>query len=174
MKPWTIVNPILQTQFPNINGFQYTSKVPVYKNNQWKYHVKMNSQSSPCVQIQSLGITRNHTRLDDFPNMDSQSFNCFKSRRLFYVRNRIGEPTDATKCWLVVYRATICSQKLGVNGAKSCIVPNLNTLYRGDSDTRTFRTIYLHLSINFCFVVYAVFFPLPHKNHIYNIETRYY
>ena len=23
---------ILQTQFPNINGFQYTSKVPVYKN----------------------------------------------------------------------------------------------------------------------------------------------
>ena len=31
----------------------------------------------------SANITRNHTRFVDFPNMDTQSFNCFKSRRLF-------------------------------------------------------------------------------------------
>ena len=72
---------ILQTQFPNINGFQYTSKVPVYKNNQWKYHVKMNSQSSPCVQIHHTGRDHWITSCQDtsgtiyvLDSMNSKSF----------------------------------------------------------------------------------------------------
>ena len=42
---------ILELQFPNINGFNFTTYVPIFENNKWKYIFRMKFQSAPCVQI---------------------------------------------------------------------------------------------------------------------------
>jgi Ulp1 family protease len=42
---------LLQTQFPDINGFQETTLAPVFSNGKWTSSTGFQAQDPPCVQI---------------------------------------------------------------------------------------------------------------------------